>query len=430
MIWGAGALNTSYAPMMLRSLVDRGNDLQYGESVTKYGTSIENFELDARGHVSNAEYVFDVPFTHLENAGDTNFVGEGDIIGYVFEKWREWGGQRYRMPAVVVAGQQIRNAFDSQVAYGQTYLYSARTIAKFRVPFTDYKSGNTYIGTFFLASRPTNLVRKTCLEEREPTWPPDINFYYDHANDNLRLTWSPPVNTQRDIKYLQIFRRSTVKEPFTLLVHYDFNDSTIVQLPKEVIETTLIVDRGPSQPEGQQGMPTTWVDTEFTKESTFIYAICVIDARQLSSAYSPQTEVSYDLTKNKIHKNLISYGGAPKQYPNWFLKENFFVDSIKDSMHTKCEIYFNPECYRIKETSSSSSGAGGTAGTSITRVVTMTNHDACASYLFQFMNVDRLLDQKFTVKIDGTRLAEESDAGERSASILSKAEDLSGDFGT
>ena len=425
-VWGAGALNTSYAPMILRAHVDRGNDLQYGESVTKYSNSIDNFEVDERGHVSNAEYVFDVPFTKLEDAGDTNFVGEADIIGYVFEKWREWGGKRYRMPAVVVVGQNLRNAFDSQVAYGQTYLYSARTVAKFRVPFTDYKSGNTYIGTFFLASRPTNLVKKTCLEERAPTWPPDINFYYDHTNANLRLTWSPPVNTQRDIKYLQIFRRSTVQEPFTLLVHYDFNDSTIVQLPKEVIETTLIVDRGVSKPTGQQGMPTTWVDTEFTKESTFIYAICVIDARQLSSAYSPQTQVSYDLTKNKIRKDLISYGGAPKQYPNWFLKENFFADAIKDSMHKKCDVYFNPECYKIRQTSSSKTGAGGTAGSSVTRVVTMTNQDPLARYVFQFMNVDRLLDQKLTVKINGKRLTEETTTADDSAAILSSAIDLSG----
>ena len=408
--WGVGALNTSYAPNLLRAAVDRGNDLNLGDNITRYLDSIDKFSIDERTHVSNAEYVFDVPFTNLEKAGDTNFVGQGDIVGYVFEKWREWNGARYRMPAVVVAGENIRNAYDSQVAYGQTYLYSARTIAKFRVPFTDFKTGSTYIGTFYLASRPTSLVKKTCLENREPTWPPDINFYFDYANPSLRLTWSPPVNTQRDIKYLQIFRRKSIAEPFTLLVHYDFDNSLIRQYPKEVVETTIT--------KSVDVMPTTWVDTEFTKESKFIYAICVIDARQLSSAYSPQTEVTFDTTKNKIHKNLISYGGAPKQYPNWFLKQSFFADSIKDSMHKGCEIYFNPECYKIRKSWSSK-----------TRVVTMVNQDPLASYVFQFINVDRLKDQKLKVTIDGRRLEEETPKMAESAMILSKAVDVSGDFG-
>ena len=238
-VWGAGSINTSYAPFVLRSHVDRGNDLLWPETVSKFLDATKRFEVDDRCHVSNAEYVFDVPFVHVEKSSSTNFVGSSRIVGYVFEKWREWKGKRYKMPAVIAVGQNLRTAFDSEVAYGQTYMYSARTIAEIQVPFTDYETGKTFIGTFFLASRPSSIYRETCTEDRDPPWPADINFYFDYAKKNLRLTWAPPVNSQQDVKYIQIYRRSSVEEPFTLLKHFDFDDSVIRIPMKENIPLNL-----------------------------------------------------------------------------------------------------------------------------------------------------------------------------------------------
>ena len=68
-------------------------------------------------------------------------------------------------------------------------------------------------------------------------------------------------------------------------------------------------------------MPTYYIDSEFDKTKTYIYALVAVDARQISSKYSTQIRISFDKSKNKIKKEFISYAGAPKQYPNWFLKQ-------------------------------------------------------------------------------------------------------------
>lgn len=422
--WGAGALNTSYAPFAIRPHVDRANDPYFNATVTKFMDALSQLEPDDRCHVTNAEYVFDVPWDNIQRTSDASFIGEAVVVGYVFEKWREWQGKKYKMPAVVVVGENNRNAYDSEVAYGQTYLYSCRTVARVRVPFTDFDTGQTYIGTFFLASRPTSVVRKTCLEERIPSWPPDVNFYYDFANNSLRLTWAPPVNSQQDIKYIQIFRRKSIEEPFTLMKHFDFDDSVIRMESKEHIETTLIENRLSIEMNGNgQGYPTTWIDSEFGRESSYIYAIVAIDARQNSSAYSAQIQVTFDQTKNKIHKKLVSYGGAPKAYPNWYLKENFFSDCIKDSMHHNVRIYFDPECYTICRT--------------VDGQITRTKHVVTtkpgisppeAKYVFQFINTDRLLESKLDVMIDDSRIKRQNQSIRRSENILSTGIDFSGDL--
>jgi hypothetical protein len=86
---------------------------------------------------------------------------------------------------------------------------------------------------------------------------------------------------------------------------------------------------------------------------------------------------------------LISYAGAPKQYPNWELKENFFVDSMKDSSHSNVSIYFNPEAYTVVKGNGESFPA-----------FSSTTVDPLSRYVFQFINTDRLLEKKFEAKID------------------------------
>ena len=129
------------------------------------------------------------------------------MIGYIFEKVRIYKGKRYPMPPVIVAGASVRTGYDSEIAYGQTYEYSARTIAKFRVPMTDYETGEVFIGTFLLASRPSAVSKTQITENRRPDPPSDVNFYFDYDDENVKITWAPPVNPQRDVKYLQLFRR-------------------------------------------------------------------------------------------------------------------------------------------------------------------------------------------------------------------------------
>jgi len=140
-------------------------------------------------------------------------------------------------------------------------------------------------------------------------------------------------------------------------------------------------------------MPTYYIDPEFDKTKTYIYALVVIDARQLTSEYSTQIRVSFSESKNRITKEFVSYAGAPKQYPNWYLKENFFVDSMKDSSHSNLSIYFDPEAYTLTRGS----------GEDIPAFCT-TSIDPLSKYVFQLINVDRLDEAQINVTIDESRL--------------------------
>ena len=384
-----GLLNTSYSPTMFRKAAEVGNSLRLDDTTYKFCSAIDALQPDLNKYVSNAEYLFDVPFIDVELTEDANFVAQADVVGFVFEKTRIYQGKRYPMPPVIAVGPNIRTAYDDEVAYGMTYEYCARTIAKFRVPLTDYDTGEVFIGTFLLASRPASEAKTTITENRRPEPPGDINFYYNYDDDNLSVTWAPPVNPQRDVKYLQVFRRSTTDESFQLLVHYDWDDSVIRSQTKEYIDPDLM--------QVKTCMPTYYIDSEFDKTKTYIYALVAIDARQLSSEYSTQIRVSFDESKNRITKEFVSYSGAPKQYPNWYLKENFFVDSMKDSTHSNLSIYFDPEAYTLTRGS----------GEDIPAFCT-TSLDPLAKYIFQLINVDRLDEAQISVTIDESRLQDAS----------------------
>ena len=379
--YGVCALNTSYAPTFLRQAAHTGNSLRLDDTTYKFCSALDSIQPDLSQYASNSEYLFDVPFIDMELSNDPNFVAQADVVGFLFEKARIYNGKRYPMPPVLVTGNTVRIAYDSEVAYGMTYEYSARTIAKFRIPLTDYDTGEVFIATFLLASRPASVSKTTVTENRRPEPPNDINFYYNYDDDNLSITWAPPVNTQRDIKYLQIFRRTTTEEPFTLLAHYDWDDSIIRTAAKESIDPDLI--------RTSNSMPTYFIDAEFNKTKSYIYALTVIDARQLTSTYTTQFRVYFDTSANKIIKEFISYAGSPKQYPNWYLKENFFVDSMKDSTHQKLTVYFNPEAYTLIREGSNEIPAFCT-----------TSIDPLSKYVFQMINTDRLDEAQIDITIN------------------------------
>ncbi|MAG26769.1 hypothetical protein CMI47_14605 [Candidatus Pacearchaeota archaeon] len=380
-----GVLNTSYSPSLLRKAAEAGNSLRLDDTTHKFCSAVNTLQPDLNEYVSNAEYLFDVPFIDMELTEDATFVAQADVVGFVFEKTRIYNGKRYPMSPVIAVGTSLRTAYDSEVAYGMTYEYSARTIAKFRIPLTDYDTGEVFIGTFLLSSRPAAVAKTTITEDRRPEPPNDINFYYNYDDDNLSVTWAPPVNPQRDVKYLQVFRRETTADPFQLLVHYDWDDSVIRAISKEAIDPSLM--------QVTTCMPTYYIDPKFDKTKTYIYSLAVIDARQLTSKYSTQIKVSFNESKNRIEKEFISYGGAPKQYPNWFLKENFFVDSMKDSAHSNLSIYFDPEVYTLTR------GAGNDIPAFCT-----TSMDPLSKYVFQLINVDRLDEAQINITIDESRL--------------------------
>jgi hypothetical protein len=381
-------LNSSYAPMMLRKSVERGLSLFDRSLISNYLISLDEITEEKDLDVTVDENIFDIPMLDQQRLKSPRFVSQAAVVGVIVEKNRIFGNKKYPMPAIVITGHRPNEGYDSQVAYGQTYEYVCRTIAKFRIPAT-LEDGRTFIQTFLVASKPSQKAVVTLTEDRAPDPPQDVNYYYEFDSKSLYITWSPPVNPQRDVKYYQVFRRQSTEEPFELIANLDFDDSLIRSTPVERIDASITTSFSL--------MPTFYIDSEFTKSKPYIYALVAVDARQISSPYSTQIMVSFDNQKNKIQKSFVCYAGSPKQYPNWTLKNNFFIDSMKDSNHDKVNIYFNPEAYTLIRGN----------GEAIPAFYS-TTIDPLSKYVFQFMNTDRLLEQKFEVRIDDSNFKEDT----------------------
>jgi hypothetical protein len=206
-----------------------------------------------------------------------------------------------------------------------------------------------------------------------------------------------PIVATRDVKRFQVLRRKSVSEPFELIREFDFDDSDVLTPRKEVPDLSRVI-----KTEHSVGV---FVDEEFTKDSTFIYALCSIDAHDLTSNYSQQFVVSFDRYKNKLVKQLISPSGAPKAYPNFYLlpdigvgigNTNITVDAMKDSSHKQMKIYFDPEYLTVKE----ASGLWSSRGKAL-RLIDTTSSDSL--YKLQIINVDRQKSQVLDIKIEDLR---------------------------
>ena len=133
-----------------------------------------------------------------------------------------------------------------------------------------------------------------------------------------------------------------------------------------------------------------WIDNEANKDRKYIYTVVSIDAHGFSSNYGMQFEVRFSRSKNKIEKVLISGSGAPKPYPNMFLNADTFVDTIKDSNHTKMKIYFDPEYLEVVRKGKQSDPI----------IATIQNR---SSYKMQLINVDFQESQIIDISINDLR---------------------------
>lgn len=393
-------LNNAFAPMILRKAVERGTSLLNGLVNSTYLKSVATVnESDSLREnigkvpgVDPSDMTFSSKYFRELRPVNDYFAPEAATVGILVEKTRIFRGKRYRLPPIVMADSNPTLIFDTKVAYGQTYEYTARTLNLYRIFVTD-PAGNAYEATYLVASRPSPATQVVAEEKRAPLPPPDVQYYYDHDNNALSIAWDSPSNPQRDIKYFQIFRRKSLDEPFELIRMIDFDDSVVRSKYNERIDPSLI---------SAYPYPVLhYVDPEFGRESKFIYAVVSVDARMQSSPYSAQTMVSFNQNKNRIELELAAFIGAPKQYPNWTKKAAFFVDSMKDSGHSKVKIYFDPEVYSFIDE----------AGTR-EPLFLGDSEDDMAKYVFQFINTDRLAEQRFEVKIENAAYNQKAAAEE------------------
>jgi hypothetical protein len=274
-------------------------------------------------------------------------------VGYLLEKFE--GSQPNPVKTFVVPAN-VSYFLDDEIKYGAQYTYAVRTIAAFAFTEQDDNPQVTETNpaeikktTVLVKSRPTSRASVITSEEIPPPPPADLAFLWNYDNSTMTLVWAFPFNPQRDIKEWQIFRRSSIDEPFRLIRVINFDDSVVPAQrfednidPIQVRRPTVMSKDGPVPVRDSK-----FTDPEFKKDSKFIYAVCSVDAHSFISNYSEQFEISFDRIKNRLVKRLISPSGAPKQYPNTFLNAELSLDSAVSSGMTKMKLYFDPEYLKV-----------------------------------------------------------------------------------
>lgn len=228
---------------------------------------------------------------------------------------------------------------DFQIKTNTKYNYFLSNIYLAKVASKSSETSDPGIAEFLLFSSISNSKTVKTIDRVPPPAPADFLPRWDYQERCLVISWSMPVNSQRDIKYFQVLRRRSIQEPFELLVEYNFND----------IEGTVRRSDTPSREnEKTFNSPLTiFIDKEFRKNSDFIYTLASVDAKGLVSNYSEQLRIRFDTFKNRIIVEQISPSGAPRIYPNAFIKSDLFIDSIITKNNKSAIVYFDPEYLKI-----------------------------------------------------------------------------------
>lgn len=306
-----------------------------------------------------------------------------EVIGYVIDRTERLsdGSTRVR-PPIVIDDASIGRTFDLRIRYGASYTYTLRAIARFTFSAIDVDTGQVALVSCLVSSRASNPATITCTETQAPPPPADVGFTWNHETERLMVRWAFPTNPQRDIKRFQVFRRGSIEEPFQLVKAFDFDDSTVPIKQREQPAPELV--------ERTTSPRTSFIDTEFDRASSFVYAVGCVDAHANVSPYSAQFRVSFDRFKNRLRLELVSHLGAPRQYPNMYLEADTFIDSIADEGHRALRLYFTPECYDVVDDDGRVSPA----------VVTMRDG---GSYRLQFINPDAQKMSIVSVNVDDRR---------------------------
>ena len=340
-------LNAKFASTLLSSVVNDPLGL-YNDEITPMLVAASRLQSAAQAHVN----VNVIDAAEFEPSADpvairrvTSALSEPvhRIVGFIIDRFEvSSSGELLPLQPIIVENPNATKAYDVNVAYGRRYAYAVRTIAS--VEFPAYDDAGIVLATVLISSKASQRYVVETVEHVPPPPPVDIDVRWDRGQNVMRLSWSFPTNTQRDIKRWQVFRRQTIYEPYTLLKEYNFDDSNVKYTTGE--EPNASVTSIVTSPVNY------YMDHDFNTSSTAIYAICAIDAHGMSSNYSEQFEVKFDQQRNGVVKRRISPSGAPKAYPNVFVTcDDVFVDVLRDSGHKQLDVYFDPEYLDIVDRS-------------------------------------------------------------------------------
>ena len=321
------------------------------------------------------------------------------IIGYVIEKYKLTPSGFVKVGGPILINNIATTSItDLRILYGTTYCYSIRTVAAVSSYGFDDEDNTSREIVYLISSSPV-IARVECIENVPPPAPEMIDFLWDYKNKKLNIIWQPPMNTQRDIKQYQVFRRKNINEPFELLCQKTFDFSAVKYRSGEVIDGNRD-DMTPSEKEFVKYYKEpncSYIDDEFVvdidmlKTSEYIYTVCAIDAHGIVSNYGPQFELKFDFFKNILVKRIISSSGAPRQYPNMKIDADLFKDVIKTEGQAskKLKIYFMPEYFNIRT---------GVGPDGLKRVVATKQNGEY--YRLQFINLQNQKSDSIKITID------------------------------
>jgi hypothetical protein len=315
---------------------------------------------------------------------DTNgYQPAAQSLGYIIEKREvKTDGTEQVYPPIVVEDPRTSVTYDGKIRYGSSYFYKIRAVFLVEVRSTEEETNQNLLVSFLVGSRLSSEVEVQTVEMVPPPPPADFNLAWDFGERCVRCTWNLPPNPQQDIKYVQLFRRRSIYDPFQLVKMWDFNDTnTIVPLAEYPLPELVVKSKS---------FVGFYLDREFSKDSNYIYAVASIDAHGLTSNYSMQLQASFDKFANRLLKKLVSVSGAPKQYPNAYLNADTFVDTMKDSGHTTMRVVFNPEYLKLFNADGSDLG------------LLKTNREN-GLYRIQLINIDLQSQQTVDITIEDSR---------------------------
>lgn len=291
--------------------------------------------LNSNRVIKSSDFVQTFDPIQREKMGlDDVFLGGNTVMGYHIRKYDV--DDPDTVDHIYVTNTSADSYADNKIAYGKTYNYSIAVVYLIRV--FSLSGRNVVAADVLVESRESPSVNVTCEEIVPPVAPDGLEFYLIQGKE-LVIEWDFPFNPTDDIKRFQVFRRKSIDEPFELFTELDFDDSTVRTDRYENVPG--YVNKALSTPK------TSVCDPAFQLDSKYIYAVCSVDAHDLSSGYSEQFMVSYDIFTAKLVVEFISEKNAPKPYPNFLLRSQLTVDAMKDSNHTSLCVYFDPEYLRI-----------------------------------------------------------------------------------
>jgi hypothetical protein len=364
-------------------------------------------------HITEDEFKTRLPYYKVTSTiDDYNKSSSYYLVGYVIEKIEIFpdGSQKVHDP-IIINNPGTNNFIDFNTRYGTVYVYRVKSIMEATFVSIDDSQTPALISSL-ISSKPTTTVVET-TENIGPPPPIEFKFVWDYDRINpstaqfdpdanrpfpgtgikgsLMLHWSFPINTQMDIKKFQVFRRKSINDPFELIKMFDFNDAIVVFPNAESSINPSLIEMTKPNP------ALIYFDDDFLKSSEYIYAIAAVDTHGYTSNYSEQFNVSFDVYKNKLNVKLISYSGAPKNYPNLHLLKDLFVDTMKTSNKKTMSLYLTPDCYNVKSTNASIKKVLGTTSESINYKINFINIENQASTQID-VNIKDLRPRKFIRK--------------------------------